>query len=375
MIEIPFVKGHGAKNDFLLTWRAEAPEENLLSAAAAAICDRNSGVGADGWLLVAAASGGEPARIRLFNPDGGEVEMSGNGTRCAAAFLIDAGAAGPDMTIRTGGGDKRLQLQARDGLRFSFSMNMGAPRILEGGLYRLLPLSAGERECTILWVGNPQCAVFVEDFHFDWRGLGAEIERHPAFPNRTNVSFVRVLDAHRLEVRFFERGAGFTMSSGTGSTGAVAAAALAQLGGQPEDTTLGASLADPFMFQDYYRDRAPDYLGKEFGPQFAKAVEQLTPGSWQGPIESGFGWHLVFVDTVIPGHRAITTWDEFREYAAFTQEFVDFARAAMKAQKSVDQAAAEYKVPAKYKGYVATVDPQLLTPAALLKIAYDELRK
>jgi hypothetical protein len=80
-----------------------------------------------------------------------------------------------------------------------------------------------------------------------------------------------------------------------------AAAALAQLGGQPEDTTLAAALADPFMFQDYYRDRAPDYLGKEFGPQFARAVEQLAPGSWQGPIESGFGWHLVYVDTVIPG--------------------------------------------------------------------------
>ena len=80
-----------------------------------------------------------------------------------------------------------------------------------------------------------------------------------------------------------------------------AAAALAQLDAQPEDAALAATLADPFMFQDYYRDRAPDYVGKEFGPQFAKSLEQLTPGSWQGPIESGFGWHLVYVDTVIPG--------------------------------------------------------------------------
>lgn len=80
-----------------------------------------------------------------------------------------------------------------------------------------------------------------------------------------------------------------------------AAKALAQLAGQPEDTKLVESLADPFMFQDYYRDRAPDYLGKEFGPQFAQTVEKLPTGSWQGPIESGFGWHLVFVDTVIPG--------------------------------------------------------------------------
>jgi peptidyl-prolyl cis-trans isomerase C len=77
--------------------------------------------------------------------------------------------------------------------------------------------------------------------------------------------------------------------------------ALVKLAGQPEDAKIVGSLADPFMFQDYYRDRAPDYLGKEFGPQFALSVAKLVPGSWQGPIESGFGWHLVFVDTVIPG--------------------------------------------------------------------------
>lgn len=80
-----------------------------------------------------------------------------------------------------------------------------------------------------------------------------------------------------------------------------AATALAKLAGQPQDAKLAASLADPFMFQDYYRDRAPEHLGKDFGPQFALAVEKLTPGSWQGPIQSGFGWHLVFVDTAIPG--------------------------------------------------------------------------
>ena len=77
--------------------------------------------------------------------------------------------------------------------------------------------------------------------------------------------------------------------------------ALKKLAGQPQDSKLAKSLADPFMFQDYYRDRAPEFLGKEFGPQFAQAVEKLSSGSWQGPIESGFGWHLVFVDTIIPG--------------------------------------------------------------------------
>jgi hypothetical protein len=80
-----------------------------------------------------------------------------------------------------------------------------------------------------------------------------------------------------------------------------AAKGLAQINGQPEGVKIPESSADPFMFQEYYRDRAPDYLGKEFGPQFAEALKKLPAGSWQGPIQSGFGWHLVFVDTEIPG--------------------------------------------------------------------------
>lgn len=80
-----------------------------------------------------------------------------------------------------------------------------------------------------------------------------------------------------------------------------AAKALSKIAGQPEDSKRAISLADPFMFQDYYGDRTPEALAKEFGPQFAVAFEKVKPGSWQGPIESGYGWHLVFVDTVIPG--------------------------------------------------------------------------
>ncbi len=80
-----------------------------------------------------------------------------------------------------------------------------------------------------------------------------------------------------------------------------AAKALAKIAGQPEDSKLAVLLADPFMFQDYYGDRAPEALAKEFGPQFVVALEKVKPGSWQGPIESGYGWHLVYVDTVIPG--------------------------------------------------------------------------
>jgi diaminopimelate epimerase len=85
-------------------------------------------------------------------------------------------------------------------------------------------LAGGRRDVTLVWVGHPQCAVPVDDFNFDWRKMGAEIESHPDFPRRTNVSFIKPVDEHTIDVRFYERGAGETMSSGTGSTGAVAAA-------------------------------------------------------------------------------------------------------------------------------------------------------
>ena len=227
-MRIPFTKAHGAKNDFLLTWAADAPVDDL-STAAIAICDRHTGAGADGWLIVSLPSDGEcsyNAKIRLFNPDGGEVEMSGNGTRCAAAFLIDSGVEKSDITILTGAGLKKLNVLEVDGLKFSFEMNMGCPKWSAEDLHHTLAVGSEQFDCTILNVGNPQCAVFVSDFSLDWRAAGAAIERHPYFPNRTNVSFVRKADGHTIDVRFFERGAGETMSSGTGSTGAAAAAVL-----------------------------------------------------------------------------------------------------------------------------------------------------
>ena len=225
MITIPFEKAHGARNDFLLTWREQIPPAAAdFAATARAICDRISGPGADGWILLtggADAAGTEPsASIELYNSDGSRSEISGNGTRCAAALALHSGrAAGPDVRILTGAGVKHLTLLESSGLVYSFRMNMGRAQMEE--LYSTI---VHGREAVILNVGNPQCAVLVTDFDFDWRALGAQLERHPRFPNRANVSFVRVVDRHTLDVRFFERGAGETMSSGTGSTGAAAAA-------------------------------------------------------------------------------------------------------------------------------------------------------
>lgn len=227
-MEIPFTKAHGARNDFLLTWADRAPESGLTEAAIA-ICDRHTGAGADGWLLVSPLDK-PPAdadlQIRLFNPDGGEVEMSGNGTRCAAAFAMANGYAGSEIRILTGGGLKQLQLLERNGNNFHFEMNMGSPKVAEGELHTAVGVGDELYDCAILWVGNPQCAIFVENFDFDWRGVGAAVERHSRFPNRTNVSFIRLIDGLNIDVRFFERGAGETQSSGTGSTGAAVASIL-----------------------------------------------------------------------------------------------------------------------------------------------------
>ena len=233
-MKIPFTKAHGAMNDFLLTWSGDVPASNLPEIAKQ-ICDRNTGVGADGWLLVTKAKPGADydGEIRLINSDGSDAEMSGNGTRCAAAFLLEAGIGREEVTILTGAGKKHLRLKGRQGLECIFEMNMGSPIVHEGDLLHFLPMHNDKIQVTILNVGNPQCVVFVDAFDFDWESLGAELERHPYFPNKTNVSFVKPVDEHTIDVRFFERGAGVTMSSGTGSTGAMAAAVLRGIAKSP----------------------------------------------------------------------------------------------------------------------------------------------
>ncbi len=232
-MRIPFVKAHGDGNDFLLSWEREVRGVELAEAARA-LCDRHRGVGADGWLLVAEGEVGHcDAAIRLFNSDGSEAEISGNGTRCAAAFLLDAGLNRDAVRIRTAAGVRPLRLLERTGRHFSFEMNMGRPSWREDELRLPLEGIGSVGGVTILDVGNPQCVVMVEQFPENWRDLGAAIERHARFPRRTNVSFVRVLDGHTIQARFWERGAGETVSSGTGSMGAAVASILRGLTRSP----------------------------------------------------------------------------------------------------------------------------------------------
>jgi diaminopimelate epimerase len=224
MITLPFAKLHGAENDFLLTWAEEAPVVDLPETSRR-ICSRNTGIGADGWMLVWRATPG--IRTRLFNSDGSEAEISGNGTRCAAAFgLLKGALAGPDVEVITAAGTKQLHVIQQQRNSFLFEMNMGQPLYQAEEVSTPLVLSTGVYDATILNVGNPQCAIFVDTLPSNWRIPAAEAEGHSRFPQRTNVSFFSVRDPHSIDAVFYERGAGETRSSGTGSTGAAVAAIL-----------------------------------------------------------------------------------------------------------------------------------------------------
>jgi diaminopimelate epimerase len=222
MNEIPFTKAHGCGNDFLIV-----PADSLGgvpgSEVARAMCHRHFGVGADGLYLAACPAPDADAEIRLFNSDGSAAELSGNGTRCVAAWLVESGAArGQSLRIRTGAGLKELRLIARSERRFLFQMSVAAPRI-----------APGPEDTWSVWLGNPQCVVFVKDFECPWQERGRALGCHPFFPAGTNVDFVRVIDEHVLEARFWERGAGHTLASGTGSTAAAVAAIHASRASSP----------------------------------------------------------------------------------------------------------------------------------------------
>jgi diaminopimelate epimerase len=239
-----FAKLQARGNDFLVIVDYGNPPEVSWNDLAVAMCDRHYGAGADG-LIVARPLAGDPDRdcvSRIFNADGGEAEVSGNGTRCLAAYLLVSGLwpAGADaVRIETVAGVKRVRLVERTEAGGLFEMEMGTPRfgsaevpmLIEPPLERVvrypLDVDGVTYEVTALSTGNPHCSLLLDDLDaVDFRELGPKIERHPAFPQRVNVEFVQVLAPDRIRVRFWERGAGETLSSGTGSTAATVAAAV-----------------------------------------------------------------------------------------------------------------------------------------------------
>jgi diaminopimelate epimerase len=167
--------------------------------------------------------GGDAVRMRLFNADGSQSEVSGNGVRCLAALAVRARPGLKSVTVETAAGPKLLELKGESGDRLTFRAFMGVPKDI-----RLIELeAAGERiQAVALSVGNPQCVLLDDPLKEDrFRKLGPAIEHHQKFPNRTNVSFVQMEAPGRIRILIWERGVGPTQASGTGACGAAVAAA------------------------------------------------------------------------------------------------------------------------------------------------------
>jgi diaminopimelate epimerase len=217
---ISVVKGHAYGNDFLLVPESDVAGQNL-EQLSQAICQRHTGMGADGLMLY--AYDGDRVRMRLFNADGSASEVSGNGVRCLAALVVRDRPATTSVTIDTLAGPKALDLVARSGDTLTFRASMGQPQDI-----RVLDLdAAGEKVRVVaLSVGNPQCVVLNDSLEPSrFQMLGPALEHHPRFPNRTNVSFVRIETPGRIRILIWERGVGPTTASGTGACGAAVAAA------------------------------------------------------------------------------------------------------------------------------------------------------
>ena len=235
-----FAKLEGSGNDFLVV---EDPSgvEQLDTEFVQRICDRHLGIGADGLVAYTGLPDGEAhLAMRLFNADGSEAEISGNGLRCLAARIFHRGLhAATELRVQTRAGIKRVQKISASGTEFTFEVEMGLPILDPAKIpFRLAPpaesligcrLQVGEEiySVTVTSMGNPHCSIFLDRFEgFDWKGIGSRIEVHPAFPEKTNVEFIRIVNPGTIEVLFWERGVGTTLSSGTGACAATVASVL-----------------------------------------------------------------------------------------------------------------------------------------------------
>jgi diaminopimelate epimerase len=229
MKAVPFVKAAACGNDFLLIDGMHAPGD--LAGFTRRICDRHRGIGADGveWLFPAPDA---DVRARLLNADGSEAEISGNGTRCVAAWwAAEHGQSEKHkIVVRTGAGLKTCTLLKRGGNEFEFETDMGQPQV---GDEFSIQLAFREVRGVPVSVGNPHFVVFVEDFVPGWQAEAAEIGKHHDFKYGINVELVRICTKGEIDVRFFERGVGETSSSGTGSCAAAVASIISERAASP----------------------------------------------------------------------------------------------------------------------------------------------
>lgn len=237
-----FFKFHGFGNDYIVVEESSFDGVADTNDLVRRICDRHYGAGADGVVSVRAANTDDADFIaRIFNADGSEAEISGNGTRCAVAYLHYTGQfSDPVLRLRTLAGIKRYRLlETLSEGHYWFEAELGMPHFDSASIPMTTddpharvtnyPLKVGDGtvRITAVQTGNPHCAVFVDDFDsIDWRALGSILEKHPDFPQKTNVEFVRVIDRNNVEIRIWERGVGETLSSGTCSCGAALASMI-----------------------------------------------------------------------------------------------------------------------------------------------------
>ena len=219
---IPFVKTQALGNDFILIEDSALAGHSDHPGLARRICHRQFGVGADG-LIVWKASG-DRFPLHIFNQDGSEAECSGNGLRCLAAYLIESGKwSAPEIRLETISGLYKLRRVGDE-----YEADMGVPIQTPPGMVNQAIVVDGESlRVTACSTGNPHCSLFVDrlDDSFVTR-IGPKLEHFSAFPNRTNVEFIHVLNDREIEVAFWERGVGKTFASGTGSCGATVACIL-----------------------------------------------------------------------------------------------------------------------------------------------------
>jgi diaminopimelate epimerase len=235
-----FTKMHGAGNDYVYVNCFDQTPPADLPQLARAVSDRHKGIGSDGLILIRPSSVAD-ARMQMFNADGSEAEMCGNGVRCVAKYLYDRGIARkPTLRIETGRGVLTLDVFPANGKVDRVRVGMGQPILksaeiptrLAGDPPVLVPLDVAGRELRVTCVsmGNPHCVAFVDEITDDLvLRVGPQIERHPAFPNRVNVEFVKVLSRAETVLRVWERGSGETQACGTGACAAAVAGALAGL--------------------------------------------------------------------------------------------------------------------------------------------------
>ncbi len=232
---IPFTKAHACGNDFLIVTE-EAAVHHDRAALTRRLCARNIGVGADGiefftWLELKVDSEELPkpasARIHHYNADGSIAEISGNGTRCVAAYMAEALNSNPgdELAIETDAGLRICRIDSRDGHSVQVTVGMGVPKFVP----HTLKLSDGAEIIGVeVTTGNPHFVILVDAQDFSvagrvWTSIGEEICSHRDFPHQTNVEFVRVVSDREIEIRIFERGVGPTTSSGTGSSASATA--------------------------------------------------------------------------------------------------------------------------------------------------------